>query len=218
MTLSGSKVLEHGGCSQTSGSRAIHLGMPRIADGENTKTLDYQEHLPPQGNSQSKPQLASVFVDSENVFYTLKNDLRSPHAVKEMIYILAQLLMQLKEAYNLDVLLGRAYGDYVGPLRAAWKELGQLGIQQIGVNATRSKNSADLKLSLDACQMLYTRKTVNCIVIVGGDRDYLPLVNTIHSFGKKVILVGFDIATSRRLRSAVGEENYLSADALRSRN
>ena len=76
-----------------------------------------------------------------------------------------------------EVVTKIAYGD--------WKRAGehsrgmaQHAIQMVQRNLTPGgdKNGADINLALDALEMAFTRNHINAFVIVGGDSDFLALV------------------------------------------
>jgi hypothetical protein len=80
--------------------------------------------------------------------------------------------------------------------------------------STVHKNSSDLLLSIEAIELLHRRPEINVFVIVGGDRDYLPVVRRMRERLKKVLLVGFRGRTSGDLITAVGRDNYITDDDL----
>jgi hypothetical protein len=79
---------------------------------------------------------------------------------------------------------------------------------------TGGRSSANVLLSIDAMEMLLTRPELDMFAIVGGGREYLPVVRRLREYMKRVVLVGFERATSGDLRSVVGEENYIAAEML----
>jgi uncharacterized LabA/DUF88 family protein len=58
------------------------------------------------------------------------------------------------------------------------------------------KNSADIRLVVDALDLCYTKSHVNTFVIVSGDSDFSPLVSKLRENAKKVIGVGVKNSTS----------------------
>ena len=55
---------------------------------------------------------------------------------------------------------------------------------------TAFKNSADIRLVIDALSVAYTNKDIDIIAVVGSDRDYLPLFSKLREIGKEIIGVG----------------------------
>src|SRR5690606_22993414 len=58
------------------------------------------------------------------------------------------------------------------------------------------KNSADIRLVVDALDLCYTKSHVNTFVIISGDSDFSPLVSKLRENAKQVIGVGVKRSTS----------------------
>ena len=58
------------------------------------------------------------------------------------------------------------------------------------------KNSADIRLVVDALDLCYTKSHVNTFVIISGDSDFSPLVSKLRENNKQVIGVGVKQSTS----------------------
>jgi uncharacterized LabA/DUF88 family protein len=58
------------------------------------------------------------------------------------------------------------------------------------------KNSADIRMVVDALDLCYTKSHVNTFVIVSGDSDFSPLVSKLRENAKRVIGVGVKQSTS----------------------
>jgi hypothetical protein len=58
------------------------------------------------------------------------------------------------------------------------------------------KNSADIRLVVDALDLCYTKSHVNTFVIISGDSDFSPLVSKLRENAKQVIGVGVKNSTS----------------------
>jgi hypothetical protein len=61
---------------------------------------------------------------------------------------------------------------------------------QRSVTPRGDKNGADINLALDALEMAFTRDHINTFVIVGGDSDFIALVEKLKQYGKRVFVVG----------------------------
>src|SRR5207244_1760657 len=105
-----------------------------------------------------------------------------------------------------------------------WKQAGQHSrsmtqhaIQMVQRNLTPGgdKNGADINLALDALEMAFTRNHINAFVIVGGDSDFIALVEKLKQYDKKVMVVGGRNFTSAILQKNCHEfiayENLISA-------
>src|SRR4029077_5564405 len=70
------------------------------------------------------------------------------------------------------------------------------------------KNSADIRMVVDALDLCYTKPHVDTFVIVSGDSDFSPLVAKLRENDKMVIGVGVKNSTSDLLTSACDEFIY----------
>ena len=73
------------------------------------------------------------------------------------------------------------------------------------------KNSADIKLCVDALEMAFERDYVTTFVICTGDSDFTPLVHKLRELNKQVIGVGIKESTSTLLPPACDEFLYYEA-------
>jgi len=64
------------------------------------------------------------------------------------------------------------------------------------------KNGADINLALDALEMAFTHPHINAFVIVGGDSDFISLVEKLKQYDKKVFVVG-----GRQFTSQIMQKN-----------
>src|SRR6201994_4866516 len=67
------------------------------------------------------------------------------------------------------------------------------------------KNSADIRLVVDALDLCYTKSHVNTFVIISGDSDFSPLVSKLRENNKQVIGVGVKQSTSDLLTANCDE-------------
>jgi len=134
----------------------------------------------------------AVFIDFDNIEIGVKSTL-SRH------FDIGAVLEAIKERG--EVVTKIAYGD--------WKRAGehsrsmtQHAIQMVQRNLTPGgdKNGADINLALDALEMAFTRNHINAFVIVGGDSDFIALVEKLKQYDKKVLVVGGRAFTSSILQ------------------
>ena len=64
------------------------------------------------------------------------------------------------------------------------------------------KNTADIQLAVDALEMVFSPVRPDTVVIVGGDRDYVPLVQKLKRYGVFVMGIGVEAGVSRVLSEA----------------
>src|SRR5437867_5740640 len=107
------------------------------------------------------------------------------------------------------VVAKKAYADwsrfapYTAPLHEAAIEL-----IEIPRRAQTGKNSADIRLCVDAMDLAYSKDHIDTFVIVSGDSDFSPLVSKLKELGKHVIGLGLADATSDLLRDNCDEFIY----------
>jgi uncharacterized LabA/DUF88 family protein len=136
----------------------------------------------------------AVFIDFDNIEIGVKTTLHMP-------FDMAAILDGIKERG--EVVTKVAYGD--------WKRAGDYGrllsqhaIRMVQRNLTPGgdKNGADINLALDALEMAFTHDHINAFVIVGGDSDFITLVEKLKQYDKKVFVVG-----GRQFTSQVMQKN-----------
>jgi uncharacterized LabA/DUF88 family protein len=151
----------------------------------------------------------AVFVDFDNIEIGVKSTLNRH-------FDIGAVLEAIKERG--EVVTKIAYGD--------WKRAGehsrsmtQHAIQMVQRNLTPGgdKNGADINLALDALEMAFTRNHINAFVIVGGDSDFIALVEKLKQYDKKVLVVGGRAFTSAILQKNCHEfiayENLITPQA-----
>ncbi len=70
------------------------------------------------------------------------------------------------------------------------------------------KNSADIRLCVDAMDLAYSKDHIQTFVVVSGDSDFSPLVSKLKELGKHVIGLGTQGSTSNLLRDNCDEFIY----------
>src|SRR5436305_2671888 len=95
------------------------------------------------------------------------------------------------------------FGGYTQPLHEAAIEL-----IEIPKRSQTGKNSADIRLCVDALDMAYSKDHITTFVIVSGDSDFSPLVSKLKENGKHVIGLGMQDSTSELLRDNCDEFIY----------
>jgi uncharacterized LabA/DUF88 family protein len=130
----------------------------------------------------------AVFIDFDNIEIGVKTTLG-------VHFDIGAILEAIKERG--EVITKIAYGD--------WKRAGdhsrlltQHAIRMVQRNVTPGgdKNGADINLALDALEMALTHNHINAYVIVGGDSDFISLVEKLKQYDKKVFVVGGRAFTS----------------------
>jgi uncharacterized LabA/DUF88 family protein len=154
----------------------------------------------------------AVFIDYDNIEIGVKTTLGGHFDV-------GAILEAIKERG--EVVTKVAYGDWKrseGDSRA----LSQHAIRMVQRNLTPGgdKNGADINLALDALEMALTHDHINAYVIVGGDSDFITLVEKLKQYDKKVLIVGGRQFTSvilqRNCHEFIAYENLIPSQARRS--
>ncbi|MFQ6059900.1 MAG: NYN domain-containing protein [Thermoplasmata archaeon] len=160
---------------------------------------------------------SALLVDFDNIFFALRDEIAENRFEGEPVDLTLKLLSNLKQKleseYKLTPLIGRAYGSWDG-ITDAPNSLAMMSIQPTYAIHKPGKSSADLELSLDALEFLLSRDDVDHFCIVGGDRDYLPIVRRIQERGKSVMVVSFERTISGDLKAVVGPSNFVPAETL----
>jgi uncharacterized LabA/DUF88 family protein len=107
------------------------------------------------------------------------------------------------------VIFRRAYCDW-SRFREAKGHLHDYGVELVDVPpSTRAgKNSADMRLVIDALELCYAREHINTFVIASGDSDFCPLAYKLRENDKVVIGIGVKQATSPLFVKACDEFIY----------
>ena len=102
-----------------------------------------------------------------------------------------------------------AYADW-GRFRHHTESLHEHGIELIEIprRATTGKNSADIRLVVDAMDLSWSKEHIDTFVIVSGDSDFSPLVAKLKENGKHVIGLGMKASTSPLLANGCDEFIY----------
>jgi uncharacterized protein (TIGR00288 family) len=125
-----------------------------------------------------------------------------------------------KETFDIHRVLGRllekgkvvakvAYADW-SRFGSAKEALHEAGIELIEIprRKTSGKNSADIRLVVDAMDLSYAKEHIDTFVIVSGDSDFSPLVGKLKENGKSVIGLGMRDSTSKLLADNCDEFIY----------
>jgi len=151
----------------------------------------------------------AVFCDFENVALGVRD---AKIAKFDMQIVLERLLLKgsivVKKAYC-D---WERYKEFKTAMHGAAFEL-------IEIPHTRQsgKNSADIRMVVDALDLCYTKEHIDTFVIISGDSDFSPLVSKLRENAKTVIGVGVRNSTSDLLMNNCDEiifyDDLVPADA-----
>jgi uncharacterized protein (TIGR00288 family) len=142
----------------------------------------------------------AMFVDLENLAMGFQNSRKTRFEIQK---VLERLVEKGK------VIVKKAYADwsryqgYTAPFHEAAIEL-----IEIPKRSQTGKNSADIRLVVDAMDLAWSKPHVDTFVIVSGDSDFSPLVSKLKENGKHVIGLGMKGSTSELLRDNCDEFIY----------
>jgi uncharacterized protein (TIGR00288 family) len=147
----------------------------------------------------NQPEITNMalFCDFENVALGVRD---ARYAQFDISKVLERLLLKgsivVKKAYC-D---WERYKEFKAPMHEASFELIEIPhVRQSG------KNSADIRLVVDALDLCYTKAHVDTFVIISGDSDFSPLVSKLRENNKYVIGIGVKDSTSDLLSANCDE-------------
>lgn len=133
----------------------------------------------------------AVFIDFENLALGFRGK-------KDKRFEIQKVLTRLVEKGKIIVKKAYAdwvdYGEYKRPLHEAAIEL-----IEIPKRSLSGKNSADIRLCVDAIDLCYSKDHIDTFVIVSGDSDFSPLVSKLKENGKRAIGLGMKESSSHLL-------------------
>ncbi|HHY95180.1 MAG TPA: NYN domain-containing protein [Firmicutes bacterium] len=158
-----------------------------------------------------------VLIDYENIHWSMKRNFKVKPESARLVDLVSGLV---QERFPNAVKNLRAYADFdLDELRGVQTALQRKMVDtrhvygKTGPDQVR-KNASDLELMLDAYEVALTDSTYNSFVLVGGDRDLIPLVRRLKSMGKTVVVIGVKVTTSQDLIETCTEQNFVSLESL----
>ncbi|HIC81861.1 MAG TPA: NYN domain-containing protein [Kiloniellaceae bacterium] len=139
----------------------------------------------------------AVFCDFENVALGVR-DAKIPKF--DMQLVLERLLLKG------SIVVRKAYCDW-DRYKTFKPAMHEAAFELIEIPHTRQsgKNSADIRMVVDALDLCYTKEHIDTFVIVSGDSDFSPLVSKLRENAKTVIGVGVKNSTSELLMNSCDE-------------
>ncbi len=137
---------------------------------------------------QNDERRIAVFIDFENVAMGVRE---SKYGNFDIELVLKRLVEKGK------IMVKRAYSDWhrYAEFKRAFH---QAAIELIDVPQTRysGKNSADIRIVVDALDLSYQKEHIDTFVLVSGDSDFSPLVSKLRENGRYVIGMGVKQSSS----------------------
>lgn len=123
---------------------------------------------------------AALLIDFDNVTMGIRSDL-----TKELKALLNSDIIRGKVTVQRAYADWRRYPQYVMPLTERSIDM----IWATAVGSTK-KNATDIRLAIDAIELVFTRPEIGTFIILSGDSDFSSLVLKLKEYGKYVVGIG----------------------------
>jgi len=136
----------------------------------------------------SDEPLIAAFIDFEN----LAIGVRDMKAGKFQIQLVMKRLLEKGR-----IVYKRAYCDWSN-YRDAVREFHEQGVELIDIPQSKmsGKNSADIRMVVDALDLCYSKDHIDIFALISGDSDFSPLVSKLKENDKRVLGCGVKSSTS----------------------
>jgi uncharacterized protein (TIGR00288 family) len=157
---------------------------------------------PAQSQATHHAPNAALLIDFDNVTMGIRSELQT-----ELKNLLSSDIVKGKVSVQRAYADWRRYPQYVVPLAEA-------SIDMIMATAYGSakKNATDIRLAVDAMELVFTRPEIGTFILLSGDSDFASLVTKLKEYGKYVIGVGIRESSSDLL--VMNCDEYYSYNAL----
>src|SRR5689334_19055782 len=145
---------------------------------------------------------AALLIDFDNVTMGIRSDLG-----KELRSLLSSDIIKGKVAVQRAYADWRRYPQYIVPLSEA-----SIDLIFAPAYGSSKKNATDIRLAIDALELVFTRPEIGTFILLSGDSDFSSLVIKLKEYGKYVIGVGIRESSSDLLVQNCDE--YYSYNAL----
>ena len=145
---------------------------------------------------------AALLIDFDNVTMGIRSDLQ-----QELRHLLGSEIIKGKVAVQRAYADWRRYPQYIVPLAES-----SIDMIMAPAYGSSKKNATDIRLSVDAMELVFTRPEIGTYILLSGDSDFASLVTKLKEYGKYVIGVGIKESSSDLLVQNCDE--YYSYNAL----
>jgi len=136
--------------------------------------------LPRAGDVPVHAPNAALLIDFDNVTLGIRSDL-----TKELKNLLNSDIIKGKVSVQRAYADWRRYPQYIVPLSESSIDL--IFAPAFGTN---KKNATDIRLAIDAMELVFTRPEIGTFILLSGDSDFSSMVIKLKEYGKYVIGVG----------------------------
>src|SRR4051812_42226812 len=176
-----------------SGAALIHRG-PQALNAPHVSAANY---APPM----HAPN-AALLIDFDNVTMGIRSDLQ-----QELRHLLGSEIIKGKVAVQRAYADWRRYPQYIVPLAES-----SIDMIMAPAYGSSKKNATDIRLAVDAIELVFTRPEIGTFILLSGDSDFASLVTKLKEYGKYVIGVGIRESSSDLL--VMNCDEYYSYNAL----
>ena len=147
--------------------------------------------------------LIAVFIDFENLALGVREVRTGKSKEFQMELVLNRLLKKGRIVFK------RAYCDWSN-YSTTVRDFHTQGIEMIDIPQAKAsgKNSADIRMVVDAMDMCYAKQHIDIFALISGDSDFSPLVSKLKENDKRVVGCGVKSSTSRLLIANCDEFIY----------
>src|SRR5919112_1003276 len=123
---------------------------------------------------------AALLIDFDNVTMGIRSDLG-----KELRTLLGSDIIKGKVAVQRAYADWRRYPQYIVPLAES-----SIDMIMAPAYGSSKKNATDIRLAIDAIELVFTRPEIGTFILLSGDSDFSTMVIKLKEYGKYVIGVG----------------------------
>jgi uncharacterized protein (TIGR00288 family) len=145
---------------------------------------------------------AALLIDFDNVTMGIRSDLGH-----ELRNLLSSDIIKGKVAVQRAYADWRRYPQYIVPLAES-----SIDMIMAPAYGSSKKNATDIRLAVDAMELVFTRPEIGTYILLSGDSDFASLVTKLKEYGKYVIGVGIRESSSDLL--VMNCDEYYSYNAL----
>ena len=145
---------------------------------------------------------AALLIDFDNVTMGIRSELQ-----KELHTLLSSDIIKGKVAVRRAYADWRRYPQYIVPLTES-----SIDLIFAPAYGSSKKNATDIRLAIDALELVFTRPEIGTFVLLSGDSDFSSMVIKLKEYGKYVIGIGIRESSSDLLVQNCDE--YYSYNAL----
>ena len=145
---------------------------------------------------------AALLIDFDNVTMGIRSDLQT-----ELKTLLSSDIIKGKVQLRRAYADWRRYPQYVAPLAES-----SIDMIMAPAYGSSKKNATDIRLAIDALELVFTRPEIGTFILLSGDSDFSTLVIKLKEYGKYVIGVGLRESSSDLL--VMNCDEYFSYNSL----